>query len=853
MSDARIKITSNPYARSLTFDRWDEGWHTIDFSTDPTSGLIQADVLNGFLPFKAKQIVDIILDEYGDGTTIVFEGPSDEYEDLRSICFETSDTGVLHLVYGDRELANADDILPKIINEFSEVKPLVDNAINDEAAIESDMDKFIDVAKARIPICVIGNYSAGKSSFINALIGYEILPTGTETVTAKVFQIQASSDESVASVCFGKDDNRFELFYGPDGFRLDESVGDTTFLEALRTYIANNCDKTDLITQLSFSLQFLNEYKPKAESDKTYIPNLIEVSVPFNPIDSWAHGHNFVIFDTPGSNSATDADHSRVLKEQMEGLSDGLIVYLAKADTLSTRDNDELCDFARSIDAMDDRFTMVVVNRADEGNYPLSGFDSERERRILDEAVCKRLEPQGVFYTSSLIALGAKTNGAFRDAGTVSIYERWISKFTDRHLLDYTELYRCNIMPMHKKKQSITASTNCTNKLLANSGLYCIEREIELFADRYSAYNKCHQAEMLLRRIIDATVTVLDGERKQLKIERAASEKKLEIDKTEITQALGSCRRHEEKLALDDYNEQVLKKLSCIQWSTTIERLEAKELVFSEVNSKEHDLETVQKSEKATLKEARENFVSRIMEVGRRKSAESLRDAFEGTFDDVGKVRSSVTKLNATQRDVDRQTANQMLRSVRDSYSKSFEGMMSDIEVRSKGFWKTRSETIREALYKAATGSSALSEDKRQEIGDIIIRFQPLSLANNAETIFVKSELDETLRLLDVVIFESERLNLRKVLRTYNEGITAAFELAKSEVNRGHTESFFAWLDNLMAEINRNIESYNPVLEEQVESIRSKNEQIVEHEKTLAGLSDHLETITQLIGWRERG
>ena len=42
-----------------------------------------------------------------------------------------------------------------------------------------------------VPICVLGTYSAGKSTFINALIGQELLPGSAETpVTTKSIRSQ---------------------------------------------------------------------------------------------------------------------------------------------------------------------------------------------------------------------------------------------------------------------------------------------------------------------------------------------------------------------------------------------------------------------------------------------------------------------------------------------------------------------------------------------------------------------------------------------------------------------------------------------------------------------------------------
>lgn len=852
MADTKIRITSNPYTKLLRFDRWDEGWQAIDSSNAPTSGLIKADVLNGFLPFKAKQVVDLIYKEYGGNTTIVFEGPGDEYEDLRSIITEPCYGGELKLICGESDLENASAVLPKIVEVFTKVEPLIDGVIDDREAVESDIAKFVDVSKDQVPLCVIGNYSAGKSTFVNALIGYEILPSGTEAVTAKVFKIKPSKG-TTATISFGEGANLQSLTYGPNGILLDESTGNEAFLDMLSAYLNEHCEERNLAAQMNHSIQFINELSPTSDEIGIVIPDLVKIDVPFNPSDPWMGSYNFVIFDTPGSNSETNEDHGRVLREAMEGLSDGLLIFLAMPKTLDTIDNANLCNAAKSIDAMDDRFTMVIVNSADQLWCPLEGFGPKKEQSVRDQTVPRELKPQGIYYISSPVALGAKTNGSFTDDATKWVYNGVRRRFSDPNDEQYTELYRCNILPTHIKSRSCFESEACDNVLLANSGLYCVEREIELFARRYSAYNKCHQAEMLLRRVIEAATIVLQDQKTSLEDERRERQEALSRDKAKITQDIGACARMEEAEAFEEYDEQVLKRLSCDQWFTTMDRLRSKELGFTEESGREHGLDDAESSEREALRSARDNLAARIRDVAKSRSVDHLREAFAETRDDVGRYRRSRTKRNATRRDVDRQAANQLLVYVRESFTKSFEVMTSDIELRSKRYWSERAARVRLALYETATGNTALPEDMRREIGDVIISFQPLALTTDAEAIFVKSELEETLRLLNVVVFESDRLDLRKVHNTYNNRMSTAFERALEEVYEGHTQSFLAWLDNLVAAINSNIESYNPVLEEHVESIRKKSEQIQERERKLGELGGYLGTVSRLISWRERG
>ena len=88
---ATIKIKSNPYERKIEYLSYKEQtaeWEEIQ-KYNPDSKLREDESGKSFLPFKIKEIVDIILDEYQAGDeliNIVFEGTQEEYEELDKIC-----------------------------------------------------------------------------------------------------------------------------------------------------------------------------------------------------------------------------------------------------------------------------------------------------------------------------------------------------------------------------------------------------------------------------------------------------------------------------------------------------------------------------------------------------------------------------------------------------------------------------------------------------------------------------------------------------------------------------------------------------------------------------------------------
>ena len=88
-----LKIISNPYKKEIRFKKKsDDGtWIDINFENNPNSKLLRKDIAEGFFPFKAKQIVDFIIEEYsvsGESFLLAFEGTMDEYLELEAVCAE---------------------------------------------------------------------------------------------------------------------------------------------------------------------------------------------------------------------------------------------------------------------------------------------------------------------------------------------------------------------------------------------------------------------------------------------------------------------------------------------------------------------------------------------------------------------------------------------------------------------------------------------------------------------------------------------------------------------------------------------------------------------------------------------
>jgi len=209
MAVAKVKIISNPYKKEIMYQYWDANeWININVDNNPESKLNSEKLIKGFFPFRVKEIVDVIKADYKDYTgkekiEIVFEGTEDEYNDLEEFCKDEKYAEEIELVRSERQLENARDILPEINAMFKKtLGPLIADSVKNQEKIKKELDKYMEASNDVIPICVLGNYSSGKSSFINALIGNEILPSGARPLTAKIYRIQRSQDIDRAFISF---------------------------------------------------------------------------------------------------------------------------------------------------------------------------------------------------------------------------------------------------------------------------------------------------------------------------------------------------------------------------------------------------------------------------------------------------------------------------------------------------------------------------------------------------------------------------------------------------------------------------------------------------------------------------
>ena len=130
----RFKISSDPYRKLLKYQIWDfqdEKWEDYSRINHSSSELFNDKFEQVFFPFKAKEILDILVRDFcgiieSEKLELVFQGTEDEYTELVQLCeYEPYKSKVL-LTRDALYLNNASDVLPKIVDVFKNVTDLVE-------------------------------------------------------------------------------------------------------------------------------------------------------------------------------------------------------------------------------------------------------------------------------------------------------------------------------------------------------------------------------------------------------------------------------------------------------------------------------------------------------------------------------------------------------------------------------------------------------------------------------------------------------------------------------------------------------------------------------------------------------
>lgn len=820
----KVKIVSNPYEKKVIFERWSDqfnSWVTIDQDTNANSKLISNEFQSGFFPFKVYEIVNQIIAEYSvpdEKLLISFSGSDDEFQELENLLFDTKFENI-ELEKTENYLENARDVLPEINNIFKKFDPLITKNIEDESGeIQQQLKRFSDASNDIVPICVLGTYSAGKSTFINSLIGCELLPSAETPVTAKVYKLSSTNQKDRASVRFTFKGEEVRIQVRADKLVFDSLEVEDELIDSINLAIHEE-KVSSIIEKVHIILEELNDYSDSEIGD------LIEIEIPFGRSTLDEVNYQIAIFDTPGSNSSTNLQHSDVLDKSMKGMSNGLPIFVTDSSSMDSTDNDNLKDKLKKVSGLDSRFTMIVVNKAESADINLRKFQKESFRnKIMNQSIPRELYAQGIFYVSSILGLGSKLNGELQGEFYSELYDTYKAKYSDASNDYYKRLFDFNIVPPQMKQSMIKSAEVNQNCIYANSGLLTIEDAIKNFVIKYSHYDKCQQARETLNRLIVITDKEIDEKNVDLSGRKLELQNKLDDKKASTLATIDERISKERGGHTTRYPEEMASFIKSLTQSLKKENVESLYSNYYEKYSQEYPEIVVEASHDGTnlLRKLKGQFNEAVQQF---KSSEERRRKIE--------EKASVEILD----DVKKQFSDRLIKA-KESFN-----------LFSKEFWLNATSDVRTELEKVIAGDLELEPEKIKEISDMIISYEDINFERFDLGKFNRDELSYIFRIGDFKL-KSNKINISGLTNTYNKEFKAKLTEFSDTIRSEHELKFYNWTQDLGILIKSNIIEFSPELKELDRKIEKISREIYSLEIQQKQITAYVTQIKRMISWK---
>lgn len=423
-------------------------------------------------------------------------------------------------------------------NRLNDIKKLVEEAEQNplfaEAMKEKDIQEKLSKAFSNdFDVYVAATMSAGKSTFINSLVGSELLPAANEATTAIIAEIT---------------DNK-ELPKGKfKGQRITKDGVIANSSEEVTLELLRNWNNTEIHNDTA---------RIELEGDILGIAKRDNVRL--------------VLSDTPGPNNSRDQDHQQVTINKISDTDKNpLICYLLNATQIGINDDKHtLTTIAETLNKgkskqNNDRF-LFLLNKAD-------CFDEEKGEsveKMLNQ--CKNyLESNGI-TNPKIFPMSALSAYLFRKRqfnfdltrNEKKLLDNWEFKAIDDEEDGYEGLNFVNYMSLPSTVKAKLAHQDI-NKALLHTGIPAIEAIIDNYIDKYSMPERVSRAyEALSDTVAKASakeelIVHLEGQAEELEKTKLMIEelKQTENQKSdaqnEVDQLINDAKKDRSKLGLDD-------------------------------------------------------------------------------------------------------------------------------------------------------------------------------------------------------------------------------------------------------------------------------------------------------------
>lgn len=301
----RISIQYNPYLQETIMkigsNKISEDSAFSKYLKDPLANWTDADINGswpGFLPQLKNETKNDT--EY----EITFRGREIDFNDFKiAIELQKGNTKIKlikEILFSDEDMMKrVDSVYHQLISD--QFKEIIESTTSTSlktsyATLPSDYESL---KNNEFRIAVVGTYSSGKSTVINALIAQEMLPSADKACTNKVWRVK--HQKGIANCLVSAFDEANNVIYDKAKFTPD---------------IAKELGSEECAAKAIVIFTDLSHLYP----------------------DNIVNGLNLVIIDTPGSDNDDDGDDLKVTKSILESKDKEMLLYVYNTPSALTSD-----------------------------------------------------------------------------------------------------------------------------------------------------------------------------------------------------------------------------------------------------------------------------------------------------------------------------------------------------------------------------------------------------------------------------------------------------------------------------------------------------------------------------------
>ncbi|GGZ99494.1 hypothetical protein DC083_09000 [Ignatzschineria ureiclastica] len=526
---------------------------------------------------------------------ITFTGTKEDCDDVAEAVEYAVKNNSFDIKINYKVIKGAESRLTEIENLVKEAEKskllskYINASVSNKTAIKEAFNKDFDAF-------VVATMSSGKSTFINSLLGYELLPAANEATTATIAQINNTKDQ----------------LSGVFNLQLASSQHDKR-----NNLVVDFNDKDNI----SSNLKQLSDWNAQGTSRIRIDGNLIG-------IENYENSR-LVLTDTPGPNNSRTTEHRTVTIEHIQDSNrNPLILYIINATQIGTDDDmSTLNDIANAMQKKGkqgrDRF-LFLLNKADE-------FDLEKENmdKILLN-VKNYLSENGIaqpkiYPISAQLALLLRKQQLLEESLSSKekrLLQGLIGLFEDEKVYDFVQYMPLNRSELALMNRNVASMSQSVNPLvLERSGIPAIEAVVSNYINKYNLPNRVYRIYGLLSNIlkdsnaeaqINANLNLEQSKLDTLKKELVALEKK-KRDGFDVKQFITRLEEreaaipdiivglmHEEQSDIDNILEKLKKQFVTkekVSVASAYKSLEKLEKIYTEFLESFHiKLESIEKS-----------------------------------------------------------------------------------------------------------------------------------------------------------------------------------------------------------------------------------------------------------------